>query len=1129
MNPSISIELLGHLAVQHGDEQTTRFRTQKTATLLAYLAFYSHRPHPREELIDLLWPEVDVESGRTSLRTALASLRRQLESEAEAEGGIVLADRLTVRLNPDRIRTDVAEFEAALQSAHQNTEAACKIEALQRAVALYRGPLLPGWYDDWVLRERNRLEQLFVSALRALADALESQGRSAEALPHALRWIEADPLTEEAHLAVMRLLAATGQMPAAKRRFREWQRIAQEQLGETPSPGATALLERLGDLANTPSAASPRPVAAPVSPPPPTSVPLSPLPTPTATPFPSPPSPVAAPVPSVTPASSLPLQLTRFFGRESEIRQVCEWLRSGQTRLLTLTGPGGTGKTRLALEVACRLAEEWEQAVWFVPLADLTEAARVPDMLAKTLSVRLSPDTDPLQQITDTLPAHPLLLILDNFEQLPEEAVGIVHELLTRVPSLRCLVTSRVPLFLHGEQVLPLAPLPSPTETDTGTSPDHLLRFASVRMFEDRARLVRPDFQVTEANAGLVAGLCRKLEGIPLAVELTAAWTQTLTPGQILERLNRRFDLLTSRRKDLPVRHRTLRATLEWSYRLLSPELQTLFARLSVFHGGWTLEAAEAICGPQEEDPETHPLSASAALSSASSPLEQLSLLCEHSLVLTEEHPEGMRYRQLETLREYGLEQMTPEARRLQAVRHRDYFLAFAEEVERQLEGPEQVTWLNCLEQEHDNLRAALRFSQQEEDWEAALRLAGALSEFWHRRGYGREGLYWLETLVQEGKNIPPAVLAKALDALATTQYLFGKFDRVIELYQQSIALYEQIGDLAAMAKGLQRMHTPVIFHFRDVQRARSLLEQSLTLGRRSGDLKRVADTLISLGSLAREQGETVLADSMYGQSIALNRQIGNRNGMAQALFEIGYMATQQKDFARADTVLQEALTISRELNNRLFIGHILWLLGRLREIQGELTAARRYLEEAMQTARQSGDQQQTFNIITNLGIVAEQEHDYATAYRYFAESLTVARAMGHRWTTEYALGNMASMTLKLHRYAETQTLCHQSLSILQDGGNPSSISASLLKLAQAAAHTEQPYLATRLFGAVEASREKWNHPVTSQQHADLSADLEFCRTALGETAYTRLWEEGRSLSQEESIMLALLAEPSSV
>jgi len=829
----------------------------------------------------------------------------------------------------------------------------------------------------------------------------------------------------------------------------------------------------------------------------------------------------------VTPASALPLQLTRFFGRENEILQACDWLRSGQSRLLTLTGPGGTGKTRMALEVASRLAEEWENAVWFVPLADFTEAARVPDVLAKTLNVRLSPDTDPLQQIADTLPAAPLLLILDNFEQLPEEAVGIVQELLTRVPSLRCLVTSRVPLFLQGEQVLPLAPLPPPTEDDVETTPEHLLRFASVQMFVDRARLVRPDFQITEANAGLVAALCRKVEGIPLAVELTAAWTQALTPGQMLERLNRRFDLLTSRRKDLPLRHRTLRATLEWSYRLLSPELQILFERLSLFHGGWTLEAAEAICGMQGEESDASPLSSSLLLT-GSSPLELLTLLCEHSLVVTEEQPEGMRYRQLETLREYGLEQMTPEVRHRQAVRHRDYFLAFAEEVERQLEGPEQVYWLNRLEQEHDNLRAALRFSQQQEDWEAALRLAGALSEFWHRRGYGREGLNWLETLVTRGENIRPAVLAKALDALATTQYLFGKFDRVIELYEQSIALYEQIGDLAAMAKGLQRMHTPVIFHFRDVPRARALLEQSLTMGRRSGDLKRVADTLISLGSLAREQSDSVLADSLYSQSIALNRQIGNRNGVARALFEIGYMATQLKDYARADSVLQEALSIGRELNNRLFIGHILWLLGRLREIQGETSAARIYLEEAIQTARHSGDQQQTFNIITNLGIVAEQEQDYATAYRYYAESLTIARAMGHRWTTAYALENMAHMTLKLHRYAETQSLCRQSLSILQEGGSAWSISVSLLMLAQAAAHTEQSEAAVHLFGAVETLREKLNHPLTEQQRAEVSDCFETCRTALGETAYARLWEEGRNLSQEESVMLALLADPTS-
>lgn len=1083
----ITIELFGHLLVRYGEEETTRFRTQKTATLLAYLAFYSRRPHPREELIDLLWPDVDVEAGRTSLRTALAALRRQLEPATTAEeSDLLLADRLTVRLDSQHIQVDVSRFEELLQAAARQEKPGEKIETLRHAVAVYRGPLLPGWYDDWVLRERHRLEQLQIGALSTQTHLLESAGRIEEALPLAQRWAEMDPLTEEAHLALVRLQAEMGRLPEARRQFREWQRIAREELGETPSPAARALLERLPEfspgVSQTPTT---RNVAVPA-------VSLAP-----------------------TPPAYLPLQLTRFFGRESEIRQLSDWLVSGETRLLTITGPGGAGKTRLAQEVASRLAAEWESAVWFVPLAELTETKQLPGALAEALRLQLSPATDPLQQIVDSLPGGPLLLVLDNFEQLPESAATFVQELLTHVASLRCLITSRVPLSLQGEQVFPLAPLPSPGEQDAANEPETLLQFAGVRMFLDRARLVRPDFQLTTTNAAQIAALCRKLEGSPLAIELTAAWAQALTPGQMLERLNRRFDLLTSRRKDLPERHRTLRATIEWSYRLLAPELQTLFTRLTLFRGGWTLEAAETLSLRPDEKP-TAPTSI----------LDQLSRLCEHSLILAEEQPEGMRYRMLETLREYGLDQLSATERQRLERRHRDLFLQFAEEVEPALEGPEQVYWLDRLEQEHDNLRAALRFSRQAGEWEAALRLAGALNEFRHRRGYGRESLEWLETLVAESRDVPPRVMARALAALATTRFLFQQIDRVLALYEQSVALYEQVGDLSGMARVLVRMHAAVISHLQDVPRARALLERSLALAQKADDQKRVAETLISLASLERDQGDSAAADAHYAQSIALHRQIGDRNGVAHALFEIGYMATQHGDYARADETLQEALAISREQNNRLFIGHILWLLARVREMQRDLPASRRLLEEARPIAHGSGDRQQLFNIITNLGIVTDQEGDYAAACAYFEESLGIARSLGNRWIAAYALANIASVRLKLRQFAEAYRSCQQSLTLLWGDVAVGSLAECLLMTAQIAAWTDQPASAVRLFGAGERLRERLNVPLTPSQRADLAPALERCRTTLGEETYLRLLAEGRAMPRQESRELALNIEP---
>ncbi|MCW3055574.1 MAG: putative ATPase, partial [Chthonomonadales bacterium] len=983
-------------------------------------------------------------------------------------------------------------------------------------VDLYRGPLLPGFYEEWALHERTRLEQAFAHALRDLIITLETLREFDRALPMALRWVAVDPLTEEAHMALMRLYAATGQLPLAKRQFRDWARLLQAEMGEEPSGEAQALLQQL--LENPPGSPSPFPTTTPTA-----ARSASPQ-TAGAPPTPSHPT----PTPSVSHASRLPLQLTRFFGREQELTQLQALLRSQDHRLLTLTGPGGTGKTRLALEVAQRLTAEWQGPLWFVPLADLTEAERLPDAIARAIGLRLSADFDALDQIVEALSACPTLLILDNFEQLPEEAAERVQHLLQRLPLLTCLVTSRHLLKIGGEQEFPIAPLPTPQSTEAGKTEatssmlpssnsrieSALLAYPSVQMFVDRARQSRPDFQLTTANAEIVSALCRQLEGIPLAIELTAAWAQMLTPTQMLERLNRRFDLLTSRRKDLPPRHRTLRATLEWSFRLLSPELQQMFARLCIFHGGWALEAAEALCRREEQD---------AFEESMDSVLLTLSLLVERSLILAEESGEGMRYRLLETLREYGREQLTDAERREMQARHLGYFLELAEQAERALFGPDQVRWMDRLEQEHDNLRAALRFCQHENDRHAGLRLAGGLTEFWHRRGHAREGSQWLETFLALPTEVPPDVLAKALLSLGSLQNLFAPGERVLELYEQSLSLSRQIGDRSAMARVLQQMHEVVYFQQRDAARSVALLEQSLALCRAVADLKGVAETLLRLGNVIRDQGDYPQANALYGQSLALNRQIGDRYAEAHVLGDLGYMHTQQGEYLRAITFLQEGLAISREIGHIGYTGHLLWLLGRVKEMQAEYSEAQTLLEEAVQIGRKSGGQQLVFNALTNLGIVAELQQDYATALTRYTEALGVGREMGSRWAVADSQIRMGRMHLHLHAYQTARTLCQQSLSLWQEGRNVDrQIGDCLMLMAQIALAQKETVLAARLFGAAEACRESLTWPMSPAEHEVFASYQQACRNLLDDAQVTQLWAEGSQFPLSTAITLAL-------
>ncbi len=592
------IQLLGGLSACKGDHCITRFATSRAAALLARLALFPRRTHAREELADLLWPEADLEAGRLSLRVCLASLRRQLEPPGTLTGSVLIADRTTVRLNSQSCQSDAAAFEAAIQEAARAQTLEKKREALDNALGLYGGELLPGFYDEWILDERERLT--------AVQEEAEAQR---DALPAPKL-----PLT----------------FPA------------------------------------------PDPAALPAAP----TVPPKPLP------------------------SGFPLQFTRFFGREAERARLSEMLCDPAIALVTLIGPGGAGKTRLALETARQVADGFSGSVCFAGLADLSDSALILVSLAAALRLPLSGESTPLAQVTAHLAAGESLLVLDNLEHLGEEGAAQIRALLAQTPGLTCFVTSRRRLDLEGERELFLRPLPIPDSSAGGSeAPAALVCLPSVQLFVDRAQAVRPDFQITAHNAEAVAAICRTLEGMPLALELAAARIQTLTPAQMQEQLAARLDFLISRRRDLPSRHRSLRAALEWSTLLLTPEQTRFFVRLSVFRGGCTLESAAAVC----ETDRALPL------------LEELR---ERSLLAAEDPKEpglSMRFRMLESLREFGEEHLSPEECRALNRRHAEYFQELAGRMDALWDGPEQDRARAALEAEYDNLRAALTFYQADE------------------------------------------------------------------------------------------------------------------------------------------------------------------------------------------------------------------------------------------------------------------------------------------------------------------------------------------------------------------------------------------------------------------------------
>ncbi|HLV81487.1 MAG TPA: BTAD domain-containing putative transcriptional regulator, partial [Chthonomonadaceae bacterium] len=609
----LALRLFGPLDVRLNDAPFPRLRIRKCQWILALLALRHDREIHRDWLAGTLWPESEASQALYNLRRCLSDLRSALGSEGER---LASPTTRTVCLSLADASVDVLAFDAAI--------ARGDVASLEEAVLLYRGPLLEGCTEEWILAERQEREHAYLAALETLAAQAMAHRDQAVAARYLRLVVVTDPLRESAQCALLEALAACGDMAAATLAYREYRLYLYRTLHTEPAPETSALFQQIRNRAQEKIA--------------PETSSSSCLDTPSF-------------------AGRLPLPLTGFVGRGEELAEITRILSAA--RLVTLVGPGGVGKTRLAIQVARQLAGQISDGAWFVDLAGLSDSAQLPQAIASVLKVQEEREQLLLEVLGNYLSGKQMLVVLDNFEHLVEGGAIIVQGLLERAPGLTCLVTSRQWLGLEGEQEFPVAPLLTPRLPGT---PERLLEFGSVQLFVERAQAVRPDFQLTDANATAVAAICDRLEGIPLAIELAAARVAVLTPAQILAHLEHRLDFLMSRRHGIADRHRTLRAAIEGSYRLLPSPLQSLFSRLSVFRGGWTLEAAQEVC----EEPE------------ALDPLEQLR---EASLVVAEVEADSteIRFRMLETIREFAAEKLKPEWAADLRERHRDYFLALAE------------------------------------------------------------------------------------------------------------------------------------------------------------------------------------------------------------------------------------------------------------------------------------------------------------------------------------------------------------------------------------------------------------------------------------------------------------------
>jgi len=764
-------------------------------------------------------------------------------------------------------------------------------------------------------------------------------------------------------------------------------------------------------------------------------------------------------------AHNLPIQVTSLVGREEELAAVRGLL--GTTRLLTLTGSGGAGKTRLALQVGADVLDEYADGVWLVELAAVTDERLVPQVAATALGLREEPGRPIVETLLDAVRAKRLLLILDNCEHLVRASGELAERIIGSCPDVRVLATSREVLGAAGEVTWRVPSLALPP-TGEGLAPrvETVSQYAAVRLFIERAESVLPGFAVTNDSAPAVAEICWRLDGIPLAIELAAARVNVLSTEQILARLDDRFRLLTGGRRTALPRQQTLRAAVDWSYALLTAEERVLFRRVSVFAGGFTLEAAEQVC------------SGGAVLDPAV--LDLLASLVRKSLVAADVGG-GTRYRLLETLRAYGREKLM-EAGDFEDTsrRHWAAYMALAQRARLMLSGVEEPAWLARLDADHGNLREALSWAVRS-DPASAPQLAASLVRFWDVRCHWTEGEEWLLRCLNSSTECAPELRAEALAGAGLLAYRRGAFEVAETLSAEALPLATDAGACMSAANALNTL-AMVAQRRGDYPRARSLHEEGLAARRRAGDLVGVGRTVGNIGLLAEEQGDDETARRCYEESLAIARELGDRSAEASASNNLAGVLRRRGDTETSRSFQARSLELLRELGDRKGEGAVLCNMGLLAENEGDLAEARALYEQSLAVLSGIGAQRDVAISLRNLAGVVQEQGDLAHAHSLYTQATEAALGLGDRMILIACIEGMA-----------------------------------VLRAQEAAWET-----AAVLFAAAEALRTRDGLGVVSFDRDRYEAYLAAAREGLGDAAFALAWQAGRQLSPHEAGQRAL-------
>ena len=871
--------LLGGFQVSVGSRtvEDKEWRLRKAAALVKLLVLApKHRMH-REQAMELLWPELNPRAAANNLRHTLHNARRTLSSARIATTSPYLQVRgELLNLCPDApLWVDVEAFEEATAAAR----GACDPATYRVALDLYAGDLLPeDRYEEWAEERREGMRRTYLSLLVELAGLYKERGEFGPAIEALRQLLRSESAHEGAHAGLMRLYALSGERQAALVQYERLREALSRKFGAEPAAASQRLYEDI--------------VAGRLPPSHPEQVKDRPR--------------EDSGEPEGARHHNLPHTLTSFIGREHELVSIKRGL--GMTRLLTLTGPGGSGKTRLALEVARDLAGAYPDGVSFVELAGLSEGELVVQEVAGVLEVREWPNRPLADTLLEALCDKEMLLVLDNCEHLIDACAWFTQRLLSSCPRVRVLATSREPLDVAGEmnRVVPALSLP---ETQHTPAAEELEGYESARLFVERARHRNPAFVLTPQNAQAVVEICRRLEGIPLAIELAAARVG-LSAEQIAERLDDSLKLLTTGGRTTTPRQQTLRGALDWSYELLNESERKLFWRLSVFADGWTMEAAEAVGAGEGIDKEEV--------------LDLLLRLVDKSLVVVETRAEGApRYRMLEPVRQYAAQHLeeSGEAGETRS-RHAAFFLALAVEAEKNTGGEQHALWLERLEREHDNFRVALSWAVERGNAELGVRLSAALGGFWFIRGHFSEGHRWLKETLE--------------NSCPTTEL---DHDTTTDLARAKALIYS---GWLAWERG-------------DYEQSKKFSEEGLRLSRELGDEANTAAALYSLGVVAMIETEFERAAALFEEAIPLQRELGDTVGLARSITMLGLLAATQRDHVRAQALHEEGLPLAREAGDGLAIAFSLGLGANAALIREDHRRVRELCKEGLELSWQMG------------------------------------------------------------------------------------------------------------------------------------------------------------------------------